>query len=291
MMSLRDIPRPDRDTRKPATLVPSGAWDCHAHIYGLREKYPLWTGASYNPPVADVEDYRHMLEAVGIEHAVIVQPSAYGTDNHCTMDAVIRSNGAWRSVAVIDDKTTDAQLEEMNKVGFKGVRLHVFAAPDEAMQQQIERQAARVLPFGWHLQIFTESQYFPELFPQLDKIRNEIVVDHMGFVRGSLSAHDAGFQVLVARLREGRCWVKMSGAYRISRKGPPYDDARGIVEALLAANPDRLVFATDWPHPWAPDMTGPMPNDGDLVDQFAAIAQDEGLRRKIWVDNPARLYG
>lgn len=285
------IPPPDRRPRKPVIAVPAGAWDCHVHIFGPQDRFPLAARRTYTPPVSDVADFEAMLATVGVERAVIVQPSVYGTDNACTLDAVRRSQGRWRGVAVIDGATPDSALAEMNEAGFKGIRLNVATFQDATVLATLEHQAARLLEFGWHLQIFCESHYLPELFPRLDRIRNDIVIDHMGFVRDGSGPADKGFQALLARLREGRCWVKLSGAYRISRQGPPYDDVRPIAEALLAANPDRLVYGTDWPHPWAPDMTGPMPNDGDLMDQFAALVPDGGLRRRILVENPLRLYG
>jgi len=274
------------DPGKPRLAIPAGSADCHAHIFGPQDRYPYTPNRSYTPPEASIEAYRRMLGALGFERAVIVQPSVYGTDNRCTRDAVVASGGKWRGIAVVEPGVTDSLLAELHAAGFRGVRINLLFKGGLQLDA-LERIARSIQPLGWHLQLLLDGRDLPDLAGRLGRLPVDFVVDHMGHMPASLGTGHAGFQTLLQLLRGGRCWVKLSGAYRISAKPQPYDDAVPFARALVETAPDKLVFGTDWPHP---SISVPMPQDASLLDLLPAWAPDEATRRRILVENPARLY-
>jgi len=227
-----------------------------------------------------------MLAALGFERAVIVQPSVYGTDNRCTRDAVVASGGKWRGVAVVEPGVSDSLLAELHAAGFRGVRINLLFKGGLQLDA-LERIAHAIKPLGWHVQLLLDGRDLPELAERLGRLPVDIVVDHMGHMPASLGIGHEGFQTLLQLLRGGRCWVKLSGAYRSSAKPQPYDDAVPFARALVETASDKLVFGTDWPHP---SISVPMPQDASLLDLLPAWAPDEATRRQILVENPARLY-
>lgn len=274
------------DPGKPRLKIPPGSCDCHAHIFGPQNKYPYTPNRSYTPPDASIAAYRRMLAALGFEHGVIVQPSVYGTDNRCTRDAVVASAGKWRGVAVVDPGVSASVLSELHRDGFRGVRINLLFKG--GLQLDALEQIARAIgPLGWHVQLLLDGRDLPELAWRLERLPVDFVVDHMGHMPASLGVQHTGFQTLLRLLRGGKCWVKLSGAYRISSKPLPYDDAVPFARALVETAPDKLVFGTDWPHP---SITVPMPQDAALLDIFGTWVPDENTRRRILVENPARLY-
>ncbi len=278
---------PDPRPRTPKLKTPPHACDCHAHIFGPAARYPFAGGRSYTPPEASLESYRHVLATLGIDRAVIVQPSVYGTDNRATLDAMVALGGAARGIAVVDPEVSDRDLDAMHEVGMRGVRLNLlFGAglPLATMDRLAPRLAAR----GWHLQFLMDLRTLPDLAGKLSALPVDVVVDHMGHMPTDRGLDDPGFQALLGMMAAGRCWAKLSGNYRVSVAGPPYADAVPFAQALIAAAPDGVVWGTDWPHP---AVTGPMPNDGDLLDALADYTSDSAQVRAILVDNPARLYG
>ncbi|MGO9440406.1 MAG: amidohydrolase family protein [Terriglobales bacterium] len=274
------------DPGKPRLAIPAGSSDCHAHIFGPQDRYPYTPNRSYTPPEASIEAYRRMLGALGFERAVIVQPSVYGTDNRCTRDAVVASGGKWRGIAVVEPGVSDSLLAELHAAGFRGVRINLLFKGGLQLDV-LERIARAIKPVGWHVQLLLDGRDLPELASRLGRLPVDIVVDHMGHMPASLGIGHAGFQTLLQLLRGGCCWVKLSGAYRISAKPQPYDDAVPFARALVETAADKLVFGTDWPHP---SITVPMPQDASLLDLLPAWAPDEATRRLILVENPARLY-
>jgi predicted TIM-barrel fold metal-dependent hydrolase len=271
---------------KPHLKIQSGSCDCHAHIFGPQDKYPYTANRSYTPPQASIDAYRRMLAALGFEHGVIVQPSVYGTDNRCTRDAIVASNGRWRGVAVLDPGVSESVLSELHGNGFRGVRINLLFKGGLQLDA-LERIAGAIKPLGWHVQLLLDGRDLPELAPRLERLPVDFVVDHMGHMPASLGVGHPGFQKLLRLLGGGKCWVKLSGAYRISSKRLPYDDAVPFARALVETAPDKLVFGTDWPHP---SISVPMPQDAALLDILATWVPDEATRRKILVENPARLY-
>jgi predicted TIM-barrel fold metal-dependent hydrolase len=279
-------PGPDPNPRPPAERLPAGSVDCHAHVFGPADRYPYSADRGYTPPDAPLPAYRAMLAAQGFGRAVIVQPSVLGTDNRATMDAVAAMGGAFRAVVVVDPAISDADLHALDAAGARGVRFNLNN-PGGLSLDAVDLVARRIAPLGWHLQFFADLNLRPELVGLMRRQPVPVVVDHMGHLRPERGLADPGAKALLGLLREGRAWVKLSGAYRCSSGAIPYRDTTAIARALIDAAPDRVVFGTDWPHP---DYRRPMPNDGDLVDLFNAWVPDPAQRRRILVDNPERLY-
>lgn len=280
------IPGPIAATRRPRVKFPAGACDCHAHVFGPQQQYPFTPNRGYVPPPATIEDYVRMLRAIGCERAVIVHPSVYGADNRCTVDALRSSQFAFRGVAVIDDKTTDAELEDMHQAGVRGVRLNLKSKGSVFGLDAAPRLAERIKARGWHLQFFMDIRTMPDIDRQLAKLPVDIVIDHFGHIDAADGVAAPGFKTLMRLARHERCWFKLIGPYRLSKQPPMFPDVTPFARALVAAAPDRCVWGTDWPHP----NTEFMPNDGDLADMLLDWIPDEALRKRVLVDNPARLY-
>ncbi len=259
-------------------------------MFGPASKFPYAAGRGYTPPDCPVESYIRMLDTLGIERAVIVHGSAHGSDNRVTLDGIAAMGERCRGVAVIEPDTSDAALEALSRGGIRGVRLSTMLKGGIGTEH-LETLADRVGDLGWHIVLHVDKvAEFAELEPRLRRLKVDFLIDHLGRVRGGEGIGQPGFQALLRLLTDtDRCWVKLSSWYRLSDRGPPYDDMRPIAEALIAARPDRVLWGSNWPHPilWQ----GVMPNDGDLLDQFMAWAGDAATRTQILVDNPARLYG
>ncbi|MGB3899665.1 MAG: amidohydrolase family protein [Mesorhizobium sp.] len=278
-------PRP----RAPRTRLPPGTVDTHFHVFGPIEDYPLAPTRGYTPPDAPLAQYEELGRLLGFSRAVAVQPSVYGTDNRRILDAMRQSAMSMRGVAVIDADLPERELLRLHEQGIRGVRINpVFTA---GTGFSIARPLAdRVRTLGWHLQFLADVSKIADLARAVEALDIPVVFDHMGHVPAGKGVADKGFQALLGLVRDGRAWVKLSGAYRITaqRTPPPYGDAAPFAEALIAANPDRVLWASDWPHPSIPV---PMPNDGDLVDMALGWAGEAEIRRKLFVTNAERLYG
>ena len=277
---------PNPDPGRPKVAAPPNAWDCHAHIFGPVEQYPLIPGRTYTPPQASIQAYQRMLSALGLDRAVIVQPSVYGTDNRCTYDAVAASGGRWRGIAVVDASTNMHALQRLHDAGFRGVRINLLFKGGLAMDS-LEQVARLIAPLGWHVQLLVDGRDLAELAPRLRRLPVPFVIDHMGHMPAQLGLAHPGFAVLLALAREGNCWVKLSGPYRISAKPYPYEDAAPIARALVAAAPERMVWGSDWPHP---SFQGAMPVDATLLDLLASWVPESRTRQRILTTNPAELY-
>lgn len=278
---------PDLRPRKPSFLMPANATDCHAHVFGTKEKYGYAADRLYTPPPVFLPDYIAMLDALGITRAVVVQSGVHGTNNNAIVDAIAQSNGRLKGIALIPENISDAELEHLNAAGVRGFRANLVAKT--GVQFAAARKlAARVARLGWHVQFLLDIENFPDLDRVLGDFPVEVMIDHMGrpHTRGGVTA--PGFQALLRLLKSGRGWSKLSAPYRTSLQAPPYADITPFAQALVAAVPDRLVWGTDWPHVM---LDAAMPNDGDFADLLAVWVTDEAVRRRILVDNPARLYG
>ena len=278
---------PDLAPRAPSFKMPAGATDCHAHVFGAKEKYG-WAGDRlYTPPPVFLKDYLAMLDALGSARGVIVQSGVHGTNNDVLVDSIAASNGRLRGIALIPADITDAELDRLNAAGVRGFRANLVAGT--GVQFEASRKlASRVARLGWHVQYLLDIEKFPDLDRVLGDFPVECMIDHMGRpdTRGGTAA--PGFQALIRYLQSGRGWSKLSAPYRTSREAPPYADITKFAHALVAAAPDRLVWGTDWPHVM---MEGAMPNTGIFAELLATWVPDEAVRKRILVDNPARLYG
>jgi predicted TIM-barrel fold metal-dependent hydrolase len=291
------------DARTPVDFeVPRGACDCHTHVFLDPARFPFVQNRVYTPPTATAAQLLELQRALRMDRVVIVQPSVYGTDNRATLDG-IRELGPQRArgVAVVDSTATPAQLDELHQGGIRGVRVNLEtagvvdpAASARRLQEAVQQVAAR----GWHVQTYTRLPIIEALKDQLLNMPVPLVVDHFGGARGELGPQQPGFAALVELVRSGRAYVKISGAYRSSNRAPDFADVAPLAQALIQANPDRIVWGTDWPHP---DSTSGRPiseiappheiDDGLLLNQLPKWAPDAAVRQKILVDNPARLYG
>ncbi len=278
---------PDLQTRKPSFALPANATDCHAHVFGAKEKYG-WAGDRlYTPPPVLLKDYLAMHDALGVTRGVIVQSGVHGSNNDVLVDAIAQSDGRLRGIALIPEDISDAELDRLHASGVRGFRANLVAGT--GVQFDASRKlAARVARLGWHVQYLLDIEKFPTLDRVLGDFPVEVMIDHMGRpdTRGGTAA--PGFQALIRFLKSGRGWSKLSAPYRTSREAPPYADITQFAHALVAAAPDRLVWGTDWPQVM---METAMPNTAIFADLLTTWVPDEAVRKRILVDNPARLYG
>jgi len=278
---------PDPNPRPPRFPMPAKACDCHAHVLGPPEKYPYVAERSYTPPTALLEDYQAVHRVLGIERAVIVQPSVHGTDNAVTLDGIAGYGSNARGIAVVDADVSERELQRLHDGGIRGVRLNLLFGGGVGLHN-LEPLAQRIVDLHWHVQLLLDARNLVELAPRLRNLPVPVVVDHMGHMKTGHGIDHPGFQTLVELVRDGVCWIKLSGNYRISSAGPPYRDAIPFARALIEAAPQHMVWGTDWPHPALNEF---MPNDGDLLDALDDYAPEADLKQAILVDNPARLYG
>lgn len=289
MASDSDIPQcagADPNPKKASFDPPPGSCDCHAHILWPQQLYPYTPNRSYTPPEASLADYKKMLKTLGLDRAVIVHPSVYGTDNRATLDAIKIGGPNFRGVAVVDADIPFSELEEMHQAGIRGVRINLLFKGGIGTAE-VRSLTKKVAPLGWHLQLLIDVSEFDEL-DVLEDLPVDVVFDHMGHMPAGKGLDHPGFVQMLKMLERGHAWVKLSGAYRMTANTDlPYADTVPFARKLIATNPERLVWATDWPHP---AVTLPMPNDGDLLSLLAEWAPDAAVRDRILVDNPARLY-
>jgi predicted TIM-barrel fold metal-dependent hydrolase len=282
--------------------VPRNACDCHVHVFGPNARYPFWPGRSYTPGEASIDELKALHRALGIDRVVIVHPSPYGADNSVTVDALRVLGGQARGVAVIDQTTGDAALRDMHEAGIRGVRVNLESGGQRdpaAARRLLEWAAHRIKSLGWHVQTFTTLPMVAALYETIAALPVTLVIDHFGLPDAALGPDQPGLEKISALLRSGKVYVKISGAYRIS-KAPDYADAAPIARAMIAANPDRILWGTDWPHPGG--GKGRAAHDLDSIEPFIAIDDGAALNRlngwcanrqeleKILVTNPARLY-
>lgn len=281
-------PPPDPRPRSPRARIPAGATDCHAHVIGPAWRYPFVAIRSYTPPDALLPDYQQMLDTLGFTRAVLVQPSIHGDDNTVMMHAIAEARGLdMRAVVVVPPDIEEASLRALHAQGARGVRINLIYAGGNVGLGAAAAISSRIVDFGWHLQVLANVSAIPDLMPEMARLPVPVVFDHFGHIPARKGAADKGFAAMLEMLRRGNTWVKISGAYRLSDAGFPYADVRPLCEALLQANPDRLIWGTDWPH----TVTPAMPNDGDLIDLICEWLGDEALIEKVLVKNPERLYG
>jgi D-galactarolactone isomerase len=274
----------------PKLQAPAGTSDCHLHVYGTADRYPVApTNVRPVPQAATVEDYQMVMQRLGIERAVIVQPSAYGTDNRCTLEGMRALGKNARGVAVVDQAVTDDEMYILNEAGIRGQRFHML--PGGVLSWDIlEEMAARVNTFDWHIQLQLDGRQLDEKESLLKRLAGTLVIDHVGKFLEPVTVDHPGFQTLLRLLESGRCWVKLSAPYETSAVGPPhYDDVGVLAKALIRAAPERMLWASNWPHPSVDKEQ--RPDDAQLLDVLLDWCDDEAIRQRILVDNPAALYG
>ena len=272
----------------PKLAVPGKACDTHIHVFGLQDIYPLAPTAQSVPPLAPAEDYRAVQQRLGLKRVVVVQPSAYGFDNRCTLDAMKYFGDDARGVVVIDPNATDAELQTLTDAGVRGVRFFMF--PGGVLSwDAMDKLSVRVREFGWHVQLQLDGRDLPQHIEQLNRMPGKLVIDHTGKFIEPVSTGDQAFKTLLDIVDGGRCWIKLSAPYETSKVGPPhYNDVGNLARVLAKAAPERMLWASNWPHPSALDN---LPDDAMLLDLLLDWVDDDVSRKQILVDNPAELYG
>ena len=303
---MRPDPSRHRAPQPSSTVsfeVPPGACDCHTHIHGDPAEFPFFAGRVYTPETAYPEEMAALHRALGVQRVVIVTPSVYGTDNSATLYGMRARGKDARGVAVVDDTVPESALDSMHEGGMRGIRLNLATSGIDdpgigrrRLKAAIDRMARR----GWHVQIYTTPAMVSAVKDLVAASPVPIVFDHFGGAQAALGLAQPGFADLVDLVRSGRAYVKVSGAYRASTSAPDYFDVVPLARALIAANPDRVVWGTDWPHPDSTPPPGGKPtdvspliriDDARLLNQLPGWAPDAATRAKILVENPARLYG
>ncbi len=294
---MRNQTHPDKDRReglpKPDFEVPPLACDAHFHVFGAPEKYPYDTDLRYPPPLAPLAEYLTLAEQLCIQRMVFVQPSAYGYDNACMLDAMKAMGRKCRGIVHLKADAPELEVERLHAIGVRGVRINVSPVkPYEAgfadtLIPQILGLAEKIKPFGWHLQFLNPGWLVQELIPTYRKLPVSYVIDHMGLFPAEKGIGQTGFQQLLNLLAGGNCWVKLTGVYRMSKDLPRFKNAAPFAQALIDTAPDRILWGSDFPHLSFHDKVSSLA----LFNLLKHWAPDDGHRQKILVDNPAALFG
>ena len=277
----------DDDAQVPRLKAPPGATDTHMHVFEAR--FPLAPTATSKPPEAPVRDYLKLCERLGIERYVVVQPSGYGTDNSCTLEAIAAMGERARGIAVVDESATDAELQRLDKAGIRGLRFHMLPGgviPWESLPPLAER----IAPLGWHAQVQLDGRLLPEREAMLASLSCTLVIDHVGKFLEPVPTDHPAFKSLLRLVDAGRTYVKLSAPYEVSKVGPPFfGDVGALAKTLVEAAPRRMLWASNWPHLGSPRER--YRDEALLLDLLLDWTADATVRRQILVDNPAQLYG
>lgn len=268
--------------------VPDGAADCHHHIYDPR--FPYMPNAVLKPPYATAADYKLVQKKLGTSRDVVVQPSTYGVNNDCTLDAIRQLGENARGVCVVNSKVSDAELKKLNAGGIRGVRIQ-FGLGNPVSAEEVMPLARRIAPMGWHIQCNMPPDQLVQMESLLLGLPVPVIVDHLG---RAVDTKGPQFVTVRKLLDSGKGWVKVSGAYLYGGGTPPhYAGASAAAKAYIKAAPERCVWGSDWPHPDATKKLNPvaMPDDATLLNLLAEWAPDEKLRHRILVENPEHFYG
>jgi predicted TIM-barrel fold metal-dependent hydrolase len=286
------VPHPKAPRIKP----PRGAWDSHFHIFGPAEKFPYQAGRAYTPPDAPAERLIALLDHLGFDNGLVVQGNAHVYDNSVVLDALERFPQRLRGVAITDTRVAPPVLRDWNRRGMRGLRFHLFPKSGKAARRGVGFDVLEVFrstmaELGWVAQFFCHYQMLAPSAATLRDIARDVpvIVDHLGMVPAGQGVGDPNFQALLTLVGDGHAYVKLSAVYRLSDQFPDYADARPFHNALIRANPERLLWGTDWPHPSIAAEV--MPDDGHLLDLFYDWTPDERMRHRILVETPARLFG
>jgi len=280
---LSYLPSPSR----PRLKLPPGACDAHVHVFGAQVRFPFAPGRSFTPCEAPKESLFALHALLGIERCVVVQSNAHGLDNSVTEDVLAARKGAYVGIALVPLTIDDAELRRLDAAGFRGARFHFMRHLGASTPiEDIIAFGGRLAAVGWHLQLHFESPLVHSLEPALLRSPVPVVIDHMARIDASRGLDQPDFHKLRELMRDERFWIKVSGAERASRAGPPYEDAVPFARALVEDAGDRVLWGTDWPHP----NLAHVPDDGLLVDLLEAIAPSEAQRQALLVTNPEQLY-
>jgi len=269
----------------PAYALPRGSCDAHFHVF--EPGYPHIDRPLYTFPDATLEQYLRLTAVLGIERMVLVQPTFYGTDNSLALEVLRRAGPRCRAVVRVEESVSDAELDRYHELGVRAIRLDLFARagqPTGELIAYIRRMAARTAPRGWHLQFYTPGTIVRDLLPFLADLEETFVIDHMGYMLEADGLTPADGERLLRVLAQGSCWIKLSGPYRIAKKGP-LSAVRALGRSLVRTRADRLLWGSDWPH-----LPNGQRDTGELLNELAHWAPNEADRRRILVESADRLF-
>jgi predicted TIM-barrel fold metal-dependent hydrolase len=302
------VGRPDvtfASASQPSTAVnfavPEGACDCHVHTFDPQH-FPYSPARPYTPEPVSVEELQSLHTALHIGRVIVVQTTVYGTDNSGVLDAMKKLGSHSRGAAVIDLKAPDSALDELDRAGIRGIRLNLETAGETdpaAGRKRFQDAVERIKGRKWHIQIYARLSVIEGIKDQVAAAPMPVVFDHFGGMQAALGPGQPGFSSLMTLIRTGKAYVKISAPYRASTNTPDYPDVAPLARALVASNPERILWGSDWPHPGIPvpgrnnsEITPFFPiDDGRILNFLPMWVPDTGTRRTILVDNPARLYG
>jgi 2-pyrone-4,6-dicarboxylate lactonase len=282
--------KPMRDAQTltpPAFAVPAGACDSHVHVFEAAERYPRVDKPHYTLPDGGLKKLQRMAEVMQLQRFVIVQPSYYGTDNRCMLDALAVVGTRARGVAMVTEACPDAELQAMHERGVRALRLDLFLRsnwPTADIIRYIEASVRRTQALGWHVQFYTPGWVVRDLLPFLKELDATFVIDHMGYMLESDGLTNADFDRLLEVARAGRGWIKLSAPYRLAKDGN-FERLKPKARAIIAAAPDRVIWGSDWPH-----IPEGGKDTGTLLNLLCDWAPDDLVRRRILVTNPATLF-
>lgn len=273
--------------REPRLVVPAGAVDTHMHVY--HAEVPPSPGGPAPPGDFREDSYREMQKRLGFSRVVVVQPNAYQDDNRVTLEAIRALGPGAKGVGVVKPGVSDAEIDRLTKGGIVAQR--IFQLPWGAIGfDRMHEVMSQVHPFGWHANLQLDGRELPQREDAIKRLPGKFVIDHIGKYLEPVTPEQEAFKSLLRLLDTGRCWVKLSAPYETSKTGAPkYEDVSRLARALVKHAPERMLWASNWPHPSAPKND--VPDDADLLDLLLDWAPDQTTRKKILVENPARLYG
>lgn len=269
------------------SAMPPGACDCHVHIY--EDRFQLAASATFKPPHSPVSAYRQVQRALGLQRAVLVQPTGYGFDNACLLDALAQMGEAACGIAVVPADIDDAELQRLHAAGVRGLRAMMLAGSGALVRwSDLHPMASRVAPLDWTVNLQLDGRELPRYRAQIDGLPGKVVIDHTGKFLEPVPVDDPAFRALQGLLDQPQRWVKLSAPYETSKLGPPhYDDVSALARALVRSHPQRCLWASNWPHP----NRQPRLSDAEMLGLLGEWAPDAGVREAILVHNPAALYG
>ena len=280
----------DPKPRAPRTPPPAKSCDSQFHVLGPEDRYPPRPGAAYVMPSATWRAAKRMHDTLGIQRGIVVQPTTYGADHAATLDglAALGPNYKGCANAVVLNERDDAYIARLHDAGVRGARFTRQGLGLGFSPKEFERTVARVSELGWYVKIQPEPEGVAAQAAMFESLKGPVLIDHMGRPDPSRGAEDPTLQKMVALLKRGNFWTMLSLSEKLSKSGFPWDDVVPMARALIEAAPERVVWATDWPHPVS---TKQPPNEGDLMELLYRIAPEADLLQKILVDNPAALFG
>lgn len=296
--SLTALPR--RLAAAPLPDMPDHACDSHVHIIGPQNPYPMTADRAYTPSQSTIPELLALRQRLGVARTVLIQPSFYGTDNRAMLDALAALGDTARGVAVLPPDVADAELARLNAAGVRGVRVNLESSGNQDPREVTRALAAfarRIAPLGWHIEIYALLPVIAQVAPEMADLPVPVVLDHFGMPKAALGTGQPGFGALLELVRAGKTYVKLSAPYRISTRGPGYPDVLPIARSLIEAGPERMVWASDWPHTdRAPGASATDISPFRAVDDPAVLAllaewcPDAGARRVILADTPQHLF-